>query len=73
MAATSPPKLDATPQARTDQEALLKMLIYIQSECQRLGAAESARHVAMAAALMPVAWPQQPAATPQDDYAPGLH
>lgn len=40
-------------QPRIDQEALLLMLSYIEAECARLGARESARHAALAAALLP--------------------
>lgn len=45
--------LDAYQQKRVDREALLMMLSYIEAECRRLGALESARHAAMAAALLP--------------------
>ena len=35
-----------------DQEALLMMLSYVESECRRLGASGPAHHAAMAAALL---------------------
>lgn len=57
----------ATQQLRIDQEALLLMLTYIESECARLGARESARHAAMAAALLP-----QPPQGPWGEVAPGM-
>lgn len=36
-----------------DQGALILMLSYVEAECLRLGAADSAHHAAMAAALLP--------------------
>jgi len=50
--------LDAYQQKRGDREALLMMLSYIEAECRRLGALDSARHTAMAAALLPEHPPQ---------------
>jgi hypothetical protein len=42
----------APPQKRIDRTALMLMLSYIEAECQTLGAADSARHIALAAALL---------------------
>ena len=47
-----PAEATPPPQKRIDRSALMLMLSYIESECQSLGAADSARHVAMAAALL---------------------
>jgi hypothetical protein len=41
------------PAGAVDQGALILMLSYVEAECLRLGAADSAHHAAMAAALLP--------------------
>ena len=41
------------PTGEVDQGALMLMLAYVEAECLRLGAADSAHHAAMAAALLP--------------------
>jgi hypothetical protein len=51
----------AAPQKRIDRSALRLMLSYIEAECHSLGAADAARHVALAASLLPGA-----AATPEE-------
>ncbi|MBC9207240.1 hypothetical protein IBL26_10370 [Roseomonas aerophila] len=43
----------AAPQKRIDRSALMLMLSYIEAECRNLGAADAARHVALAASLLP--------------------
>ncbi len=37
----------------TDYAALRLMLSYVEAECLRIGAADAARHAALAAAMMP--------------------
>lgn len=39
--------------ASPDYAALRLMLSYVEAECRRIGAADAARHAAMAAAMMP--------------------
>ena len=42
------------PEAETpDYAALRLMLSYVEAECLRIGAADAARHAALAAAMMP--------------------
>ncbi|MFZ6762930.1 hypothetical protein [Roseomonas sp. KE0001] len=43
------------PQAGSDQEALSRMISYLEAECRRLGAADAALHLALAATLLPAA------------------
>lgn len=52
-------------QAGSDQAALSRMISYLEAECRRLGAADAALHLAMAATLLPAApslpWDSAPA------------
>lgn len=38
---------------KTDQDAIVLMLTYVEAECRRLGADAAARHAALAAAMLP--------------------
>jgi hypothetical protein len=46
------PAKATAPQKRIDRSALMLMLSYMEAECRELGAADSARHIAEAAALL---------------------
>ncbi len=50
---TPPSSEKRRPVGEVDQGALMLMLTYVEAECLRLGAADSAHHAAMAAALLP--------------------
>jgi hypothetical protein len=55
-----------------DYAALLLMLSYVEAECLRIGAADAARHAAMAAAMMP-AVDGPPVAPAHRPYSRHLH
>lgn len=64
--------LAAEPETDTpDQQALLLMLSYIEAECRRLGALDTARHAALAASALPVPG-ARPAAAPVKRRLRGL-
>lgn len=44
---------DAKPK-KTDSNALLLMLAYVEAECRRLGALDAARYAALAVSFVPV-------------------
>lgn len=55
-----------------DYAALRLMLSYVEAECLRIGAADAARHAALAAALMP-AVDVSPTAPPHRPFGRHLH
>jgi hypothetical protein len=71
--------LDAEPEPDSpDQSALRLMLAYVEAECLRLGAAEAARHVALAVSNLPdpsatSAAPPRPPAAPSRPRNARLH
>ena len=42
-----------TDSEKTDQDAIVLMLAYVEAECRRLGAEAAARHAALASAMLP--------------------
>ena len=55
-------KLGVTDADDTTTASLRLMLSYVEAECLRIGAADAAKHAALAAALMPALEAQQAAA-----------
>ncbi len=53
-----PAEATPPPQRRIDRSALMLMLSYVEEECRALGAQDSARHIAAAAAALHQAGPQ---------------